>query len=116
MRVHPNTVRLYESLGFIAKPGRRENNYRVFTLHLLQMRLARIALPGPYPVYRKRVQQIIKEFVLGNLKESLTLAREYLDSDDGDLFYVTDRFIQFLQNHEKRAQSLVLLIEDYMNW
>lgn len=33
--VHPNTVRLYEELGLIPKPGRLPNGYRVFTeLHL----------------------------------------------------------------------------------
>ena len=228
--VHPNTIRLYESWGYISKPCRLENNYRVFTdLHLLQMKLARIALPGPYPVNGKHVHQLVKEFALGNLEESLALAREYLEkvkleqkravralkilddwfakrscrnndvlikgrlkaaqtigvtldtlrtwernglyaikkdqhgivvytqfdlerievirllrncgysiaslskvfnqqdvitekpsillylpNNDEDFFYVTDKFIQYLQNHEKRAQSLIAMIEGYM--
>lgn len=38
--VHPNTVRLYEELGLIPKPGRLPNGYRVFTeLHIEQFRL-----------------------------------------------------------------------------
>jgi len=228
--VHSNTVRLYEAWGYISKPGRLENNnYRIFTdLHLVQMKLARIALPGPYPVNGKHVQQMVKEFALGNLHESLVLAREYLNNvqleqkravramtilddwfanrscqkdddlikgrlkaaqiigvtldalrtwernglysikkdqhgilaytqsdlerievvrllrncgysivsllkvfnqhenitekpsillslpnNDGDFFYVTDQFMQFLQNHEQRAQSLIVMIEDY---
>ncbi len=37
--VHPNTVRLYEELGLIPKPGRLPNGYRVFTeLHIEQFR------------------------------------------------------------------------------
>ena len=43
--IHPNTVRLYETLGLVSKPERRANGYRVFTeLHLAQFRLARTAL------------------------------------------------------------------------
>ncbi len=43
--VHPNTVRLYERIGFITKPQRLANGYRIYTtLHLQQMQLARTAL------------------------------------------------------------------------
>lgn len=43
--VHPNTVRLYERIGFITAPERRPNGYRVFTeLHVLQVQLVRAAL------------------------------------------------------------------------
>lgn len=43
--VHPNTVRLYERIGFITKPQRLTNGYRIYTtLHLQQMQLARTAL------------------------------------------------------------------------
>lgn len=43
--VHPNTVRFYEDVGFITPPKRLANGYRVFTeLHLLQMKLVRLAL------------------------------------------------------------------------
>lgn len=43
--VHPNTVRLYEKLGFLPSIARAKNNYRLFTMdHITQMRLAREAL------------------------------------------------------------------------
>lgn len=43
--VHPNTVRLYEKVGFITKPRYKENGYREFTeLQIDQMRFGRIAL------------------------------------------------------------------------
>ncbi len=43
--VHPNTVRLYEEVGFITPPERLSNGYRVFTeLQLRQMELARLAM------------------------------------------------------------------------
>lgn len=42
--IHPNTVRLYEELGFITQPERLANGYRVFTdLHIAQFQLARKA-------------------------------------------------------------------------
>lgn len=78
--VHPNTVRLYEKWGFIAPAGRRDTNYRVFTgEHLQQMRLARMALPGPYPLPGQIVQTMVRKYAAGNFSEALLLAREYLE-------------------------------------
>ena len=38
--VHPNTVRMYEQWGFIQKPRRKENGYRVFNdIHIKQSEL-----------------------------------------------------------------------------
>ncbi|MDD2621207.1 MAG: MerR family transcriptional regulator [Syntrophomonadaceae bacterium] len=83
--VHANTVRLYEAWGFIAKAARLNNNYRVFNDdHLYQMNLARVALPGPYPLDGKLVQQLVKEFALYNIAGSLVLAREYLNRVDAE--------------------------------
>lgn len=48
--VHPNTVRLYEALGWIAPVPRSPSGYRLFNeMHLAQMRLARMVLAGPWP-------------------------------------------------------------------
>lgn len=78
--VHPNTVRLYEKWGFIAPAQRRDNNYRVFTdEHLQQMKLARTALPGPYPLPGQIVQTMVREFASKNIAGALLLAREYMD-------------------------------------
>lgn len=44
-RLHPNTIRLYEEIGFISKPERLPNGYRVYSdLHLEQVCCARLAL------------------------------------------------------------------------
>ncbi|KUG03247.1 transcriptional regulator, merr family [hydrocarbon metagenome] len=97
--VHPNTVRLYESWGYISSPQRLKNNYRVFTdLHLIQMKLARTALPGPYPVDGKQVHQLVKEFASGNLEVSLDLAKEYL---------------QKVQVEQKRAFKALSILDDW---
>lgn len=43
--IHPNTVRMYEEIGFISTPERKSNGYRIFTdEHLLQIKLIRLAL------------------------------------------------------------------------
>ena len=45
MRIHPNTVMLYEKWGYIAPVPRKENGYRVYNeMHLEQIKLARILL------------------------------------------------------------------------
>ncbi|MGD8401273.1 MAG: MerR family transcriptional regulator [Bacillota bacterium] len=77
--VHPNTVRLYEQWGYIAKAKRGRNNYRKFTeAHLRQMQLARIALPGPYPIANSIVRNLVKTYAAGDLQGSLQLAETYL--------------------------------------
>lgn len=84
-KVHPNTVRLYEKWGFIAKAERRGNNYRVFYRdHLEQMKLARIALPGPYPLDGKIVQQMVREFACKNFTAALSLAELYLHRTEAE--------------------------------
>ncbi len=43
--LHPNSVRLYEEWGFIPKPERKANGYRIYTdVHVEQIQLARTAL------------------------------------------------------------------------
>ncbi len=47
---HPNTVRLYEQIGFIAPVPRSPKGYRLYDeAHLDQMRLARLGMEGSYP-------------------------------------------------------------------
>lgn len=78
--VHPNTVHLYEKWHFIPPVPRDKNQYRVYSrLHVEHMRLARMALPGPYPAKTKLVGKLIKLAATGELKGALTLAEEYLE-------------------------------------
>ncbi len=52
---HPNTVRLYEQIGFIAPVPRSPKGYRLYTeAHLDQMRLARKGMEGGWPGYNIR--------------------------------------------------------------
>lgn len=49
--IHPNTVRLYESLELIPQPERLSNGYRVFTeFHIEQCRLVQLA--GAHTIFK----------------------------------------------------------------
>lgn len=80
VNVHSNTVRLYEKWGYISTVNRRRNGYRVFTQkHLYQMKLARIALPGPYPIDGQIVHCLVKEFAQDEYENAFRLANKYLE-------------------------------------
>lgn len=77
--VHPNTVRLYERIGFITAPGRRPNGYRVFTeLHLLQVRLVRAALNVELVQngLRREVLAIVDAMARQSYDEAIDLAEQ----------------------------------------
>ena len=79
--IHPNTVRLYEKLGFIPKPERKANGYRVFTeLHIEQFKLARLAFRVEVLQngLRKKILQMVKAAAAGDFDAALLLTEEYL--------------------------------------
>ena len=66
--LHPNTVRLYESIGFITPPQRKPNGYRVFTeLQLAQVTLTRTALRVPL------VQNGLRKLAVGIVRASAAM-------------------------------------------
>ena len=76
--VHPNTIRLYESLNFIPPVEREPNGYRVFTdLHLKQCRLLRLALQVEVVQngLRKKIVDMIKRSAAGDYGGAITLLR-----------------------------------------
>lgn len=77
--VHVNTVRLYEQWGYIAPAERSESGYRLFTsLHLEQMRLARMALGWPYPGSRDGTLALVKCAVENDLGMAMEWAYQNL--------------------------------------
>ncbi|HYE84502.1 MAG TPA: MerR family transcriptional regulator [Clostridia bacterium] len=79
--VHPNTVRLYEELGFLQTVPRSIKGYRLYTKeHLEQMRLARIAMRCEFVEgnIRKRAASVVRTAAKGDLKEALQMAYGYL--------------------------------------
>lgn len=78
---HPNTVRLYEELGFLPPVPRAPNGYRLYKPeHLDQMRLARAALNTPWPgrAIRRSGLEIITISASGDLGAALEKAYQHL--------------------------------------
>jgi DNA-binding transcriptional MerR regulator len=79
--VHVNTVRLYEEWGFLPPVPRSPTGYRLFTqVHLEQMRLARMAMHGPWPGsnIRKSALMLVRKSASGDLGGALEQAYHHL--------------------------------------
>ncbi len=78
---HVNTVRLYEEWGFLPPVPRSSAGYRLFTnAHLEQMRLARLAMHGPWPGsnIRKSALALVRKSASGDLGGALEQAYHHL--------------------------------------
>lgn len=78
--IHVNTVRYYEEIGFLTKPERLENGYRVYTdLQLEQCRLVRRAMKAEVMQngLRKKAVEIVQLCAMLDYDASLSTAREY---------------------------------------
>lgn len=81
IKIHPNTVRLYENLGLIPKPGRQPNGYRVFTdFHVEQFELARLAFEVEVLQngLRRKIVEVVKTSAASDFDTAIRLAQEYL--------------------------------------
>lgn len=81
--IHSNTVRMYEDLGLISKPSRKDNGYRVFTdLHIYQLKLARKAFEVEVLQngLRKKAIAIVKMSAKQDFDAAIVLTKEYLKS------------------------------------
>ncbi len=79
--LHPNTVRMYEEWGLIAKPERKANGYRVYNdVHIKQFRLARKALQIEVlqAGLRKRIIEAVKLSAQYRFDEAILLTEEYI--------------------------------------
>lgn len=101
--VHPNTVRLYEKLGFISKPERKANGYRVFTdSHMAQLAFARRALKVEVMQkgLRKQAIDIIKTSAIGDYDRAICL---------------TFRYLQQLKREQKGAEEAIAVTEKLLS-
>ena len=81
--IHSNTVRMYEDLGLISKPSRKDNGYHVFTdLHIYQLKLARKAFEVEVLQngLRKKAIAIVKMSAKQDFDEAIVLTKEYIKS------------------------------------
>jgi DNA-binding transcriptional MerR regulator len=77
--VHPNTVRLYETWGYLSEVPRGGNGYRQYsTLHLEQARLAHLTLSWPYLGDKTLLIKLVKSAARGDLGMAMELAYQYL--------------------------------------
>lgn len=79
--VHPNTVRLYETMALIPKAERAANGYRVFTeRHIAVFRLARTAFQVEVLQngLRKKAVRVVKTAAAGDFASAIALAEAYL--------------------------------------
>jgi Predicted transcriptional regulators len=111
--VHPNTVRLYEELGFITKPKRLENGYRVFTeLHLKEMELSRLAMRAEVLQngLRKKAIQVIRLCADLDFDRSIEAAREYETMLTREIYSAKAAIIsvEAMLNGKKRTDNLSL--------
>jgi len=86
--VHPNTVRLYEQWGLLPPVPRSPAGYRRFTpFHLNQMRLARLALKGPFPgkIIRRSAASLVRRAATGDLGGALEQAYQHLATIQAEL-------------------------------
>lgn len=79
--VHPNTVRLYEKLGFIPPVPRANNGYRQYSeLHLEHVLLVRTAFKSTWlgGVIRRKALAALHFSASGSHEEAMQVAREHL--------------------------------------
>jgi DNA-binding transcriptional MerR regulator len=77
---HPNTVRLYEKIGFLSPVERSLKGYRLYTeAHLDQARLARGFMQGGWPgqLIRRSEVSIIKQAAAQDYSAALELAHRH---------------------------------------
>ncbi len=80
--IHTNTVHKYEEWGFITRPHREENGYRIFTnLHIQQFKIARIALRNEIVAggLRSMAIDVIYALALENYDLAIMLNKKYID-------------------------------------
>ena len=81
--IHSNTVRMYEDLGLISKPSRKDNGYRVFTdLHIYQLKLARKAFEVEVLQngLRKKAITIVRVLAKQDFDGAIALTKQYIKS------------------------------------
>jgi len=77
--VHVNTIRLYESSGFLPPIPRGENGYRQYdSTHLEQARLAHLTIHWPYLGDKTLLIRLVKSAATDDLGMAMELAYRYL--------------------------------------
>lgn len=130
--LHPNTIRLYEEVGFLTKPDRLPNGYRVYTdMHLEQVLFARIALRAEVLQngLRKTAIQIVRlcaaqEFdaarqltqaYIAQIEKEIALAKGAIQSVEDILKHLSPPSAPQRKRGEA-AEALEITVETLRNW
>ncbi|MGE5380777.1 MAG: MerR family transcriptional regulator [Methylocystaceae bacterium] len=79
--IHPNTVRLYEELGYLPPVPRAANGYRIYhQLHIEHLLLIRSAFRSTWlgGAIRQQALQVITQAAAGDITKALASARKHL--------------------------------------
>jgi len=111
--LHPNTIRFYEDIGFITKPTRLPNGYRVFTqLHVDQVCFCRTALRAEVLQngLRDTAVAIIRLCAACDFSSASQLTQEYLMQIDRELAFAKGaiRSVEAILAHRTPAQTAAL--------
>jgi DNA-binding transcriptional MerR regulator len=129
--VHVNTIRLYETSGFLPPIPRGENGYRQYTaMHLEQARLAHLAVRWPYVGNKSLLIDLVRHAASGDLGMAMEGAYQYLAHVRMERTYA-EAAIEFLERWaaghlmdtprqrvpiRKAAQSLNVTVDMLRNW
>lgn len=79
LRIHPNTLRLYEAQGYLPAVPRANNGYRQYTvIHKEQARLVCLTLSWPYIGDKTHLIDLVKQAAHQDLGMAMELAYQYL--------------------------------------
>lgn len=93
IQVYPNTIRLYERIGFITPPKRANNGYRIFTnLHIYQLHIIKAALDVEivYHGLRKKSIAIIKASANQSFDLAIAHTQEYQHQIQQEMHYAKE--------------------------
>lgn len=132
IHIHPNTVRMYEELGFITKPLREENGYRIFTeLHITQFQVARRAfqIEVIQNGLRKKAIEIVRLTANCLFEEAIKGAKEYIELTMKEIVRakeavdIVNRLLQSKQQEDEiylkrkeASQLLEITMDTLRNW
>lgn len=101
--VHPNTVRLYETLQLIPKPERKKSGYRVFTdQHIDQFYIARLALQVEV------LQNGLRQLAINIVKSSARLEYE-------QALQLTMSYIQQVKEERNNALNAIAITKSILD-
>jgi DNA-binding transcriptional MerR regulator len=129
--IHPNTLRLYEALGYLPPIPRSHNRYRQYTLiHKEQARLVCLTLHWPYIGDKTLLVDLVKHAACQDLGMAMELAYQYLAQVRVEYTYA-ESALEFLQrwaagylidsSHQKMhirqaADYLKVTVDMLRNW